>query len=105
MLRVFIVARTDKPAVAQALAEIQPWLAQRCQVVGVESDELFEIHLRVVDENLNGVQSGLDQVGTQHRKAALPGPHLGWWRGSALADGRRSGWPVQASTWRTSSSS
>lgn len=38
MVRVFIVAKTDKPAVAAALTELQPWLSQRCQVVGVESD-------------------------------------------------------------------
>jgi NAD+ kinase len=38
MVRVFIVAKTDKPAVAAALVELQPWLAGRCRVVGIEND-------------------------------------------------------------------
>ncbi len=38
MTRVFIVAKTDKPSVATALEELQPWLAARAQVVGVERD-------------------------------------------------------------------
>ena len=37
MTRLFIVAKTDKPAVATALAELRPWLAERCEIVGVES--------------------------------------------------------------------
>ncbi|HEV7298501.1 MAG TPA: NAD(+)/NADH kinase [Tepidisphaeraceae bacterium] len=38
MTRLFIVAKTDKPAVAAALEELRPWLAQRCEIVGVESN-------------------------------------------------------------------
>ncbi len=38
MTRVFIVAKTDKPAVAKALEEIVPWLNARCEVVGIESN-------------------------------------------------------------------
>ena len=36
MKRLFIVAKTDKPAVAAALEELLPWLAGRVECVGVE---------------------------------------------------------------------
>lgn len=38
MTRVFIVAKSDKPAVAAAVQELVPWFKQRSQVVGVETD-------------------------------------------------------------------
>lgn len=51
----------------------------------------------VLDKNLNAIQSGLDQIGSQHCEAALPGPDLGRWRGSSqpvtvlLRQGRHEG--------------
>ena len=38
MTRLFIAAKSDKPAVAAALAELEPWFAQRADIVGIERD-------------------------------------------------------------------
>src|SRR4029453_6942230 len=38
MTRLFIVANTAKPMVAQALTGLRPWLSQRAQVVGAEAN-------------------------------------------------------------------
>lgn len=38
MTRLFIVANTAKPAVAEALERLRPWLAQRVELTGVEAN-------------------------------------------------------------------
>src|SRR5690349_8316568 len=56
MQRVFIVANTDKPHVGRALEELRPWLSERAEVAGIETDE--EIDLRDVSADVILVLGG-----------------------------------------------
>lgn len=42
-MRVFIVANTSKDAVAKALEKWQPWIAERAQIAGIETDSHFNL--------------------------------------------------------------
>src|SRR5437764_9520768 len=42
-MRLFIVANTEKPHVRPALDELLPWINERSEVVGVDTDEALDI--------------------------------------------------------------
>jgi NAD+ kinase len=42
-MRLFIIANTAKPAVAQALKEMMPWIGQKAQIVAIDTDDHADI--------------------------------------------------------------
>src|SRR5438045_4934235 len=56
MPRIFIVANTEKPQVAQALEALKPWLTDRAELTGVETDYAHD--LRNIDADVILVLGG-----------------------------------------------
>jgi NAD+ kinase len=56
MSRLFIVANTEKPQVAQALEALKPWLTDRAELTGVETDYAHD--LRNIDADVILVLGG-----------------------------------------------
>src|SRR6266542_1322733 len=49
-MRLFIVANVDKPHVRPALDELLPWIRERAEVVGIDTDQMAD--LRVIEADV-----------------------------------------------------